>query len=197
MAIALTATAACGSSGSSSSAGRSTGSATTATKGSPTASTAGSTTASTSAKSPSASNSSTAAGARTTLKGMDFCKSLSAASLTAIGVQASDAEPRNKSGRSGDAGCEFKTGETMVGVYAITHWSIGGTSGDRDITISGFKSVEADSLGNSCDESVQVNDDELELNVWNEDSSNRALKGKACDVARDFVKQVVSGVTKK
>lgn len=155
-----------------------------------TSSAAGSTTKSTGTKKP-------GAGKTSTLKGIDFCKKLSPESLAAIGVQASDAKPRDKYGKPSDSGCEWETGATKVGVYAIYDWSIAGTDADRTFTLSGFAGKEGDSLGNSCDESMQVNEDELELNVENDDSSNEALKGKACDVARGFVQQVLAGVPKK
>ena len=128
------------------------------------------------------------------LKGTQYCRLLSAESLAAIGVQASDAKPPNDFARNPDDGCEWQSGQTNVLVYVIPHMSIAGTDIDRKINVSGFDGGESDSLGNSCQVSMQVNDDELEVNVENDDSSNQALKGKACDVARNFTQQALAGV---
>lgn len=188
MVIVLTGTAACGGSSSSDSSspiGKSTGSG------------AGTTTGTSTGKQPTGSKPSTAGGPRTSLSGTDFCKSLKDESLTAIQVQPSDGHPHQRTGGSGDGGCEWESGETTVEIALITHWSIDGTDADRTITVSGFSSKEADALGNSCQESVQVNDDELELNVENDDGSNQTLRDKSCKVARDFVQQVVAGIAKK
>jgi hypothetical protein len=46
----------------------------------------------------------------------------------------------------------------------------------KKIDVLGFPGIAATALGNSCDISMQVNADELEVNVRNEDSSNQALK---------------------
>jgi hypothetical protein len=183
MVIVLTGAAACdgGDSSSSSSPGKSTGS--------------------TGAKKAAGGKPSDVMGARTTLKGMDICKKLSDESLTAIGVRPSDAREGAES-RSSDSGCDWQSGETEVQINGLINMpvnvSVDKSGSQKKIEVLGFPGIAATALGNSCDISMRVNADELEVNVRNEDSSNQALKGgKACDVATDFTRQVLTGVTKK
>jgi hypothetical protein len=183
MVIVLTGAAACdgGDSSSSSSPGKSTGS--------------------TGAKKPAGGKPSDLMGARTTLKGMDICKALRDESLTAIGVQPSDAREGSES-RSSDSGCDWHSGSTEVQINGLINMplnvSVDKSGSQKKIEVLGFPGIAAIALGNSCDISIRVNADELEVNVRNEDSSNQALKGgKACDVATDFARQVLTGVTKK
>jgi hypothetical protein len=183
MVIVLTGAAACdgGDSSSSSSPGKSTGS--------------------TGAKKPAGGKPSDLMGARTTLKGMDICKMLRDESLTAIGVQPSDAREGSES-RSSDSGCDWQSGGTEVQINGLINMpvnvSVDKSGSQKKIEVLGFPGIAATALGNSCDISMRVNADELEVNVRNEDSSNQALKGgKACDVATDFTRQVLTEVTKK
>jgi Protein of unknown function (DUF3558) len=141
-------------------------------------------------------------GPRTTLKGMDICKALSGESLTAIGVQPSVAREGSESGRSSDSGCDWQSGGTEVQINGIVDMpvdlSVDKYGIEKKIDVSGFPGKAATAIGNSCDVSMQVNADELEVNVRNEDSSNQALQGgKACDVAKDFTRQILTGVSKK
>lgn len=142
-----------------------------------------------------------AAGLHTTLKGIDFCKALSAKSLTAISVQPSDAQQQpnesSDTGKYADSGCEWKSGETLVGVYAINNHIADMSDGEMTINISGFPGTADNALGNTCFVSLQINGDELEVNVEDLGSSNQALEGRACDVAKDFAQQALAGVTTK
>lgn len=184
MVTVLTGAAACKGSGSSSSApsGKSTGS--------------------TGAKKPAEGKPSIPKGPRTTLKGMDICKALKEGSLTAIGVQPSVAKDGSESGRSSDSGCDWQSSGTEVQINALVgiplDLSVDKYGVEKRIDVSGFPGKAATAIGNSCDVSLQVNADELEVNVENIDSTNQALQGsKACDVAKDFSRQVLAGVTKK
>ncbi|MFI9047460.1 DUF3558 family protein [Streptomyces sp. NPDC053427] len=162
----------------------------------------GNSTGSTGIKKPAGAKPSTPKGPRTTLKGMDICKVLRDESLTAIAVEPSDAREGSESGRSSDSGCDWQSGGTEVQINAIIDMSVDMSVDEygiqKKIDVLGFPGIAATALGNSCDVSMQVNADELEVNVRNEDSSNQALQGsKACDVAKDFTRQVLTGVTKK
>lgn len=184
MVIVLTGAAACGGGDSSSS------------------SPSGKPTGSTGAEKPAGEKPSTPKGPRTTLKGMDICNALSDESLTAIGVDPSAAREGSESGRSSDSGCDWQSGGTEVQINAIVDMPVDLSTDkygiEKRIDVLGFPGKAADSLGNSCDISMQVNADELEVNVENLDSSNPALDGsKACDVGKDFTRQVLTGVTKK
>ncbi len=132
---------------------------------------------------------------------MDICKALRDASLTAIGVEPSAAREGSESGRSSDSGCDWQSGGTEVQINAIidmsVDMSVDVSTGQKKIDVLGFPGTSAMAIGNSCDLSMQVNADELEVNVRNGDSSNQALQGKACDVATDFTRQVLTGVTKR
>lgn len=132
---------------------------------------------------------------------MDICHALSGESLTAIGVQPSDAKEGSESGRSTDSGCDWQSGGTEVQINGIVDMPVDLTEDkygiQKKIDVLGFPGTAATAIGNSCDVSMQVNADELEVNVRNEDSGNQALQGKACDVAKDFTRQILAGVTKK
>jgi Protein of unknown function (DUF3558) len=154
------------------------------------------------AEKPAGGKPSTPKGPRTTLRGMDICKALSGESLTAVGVQPADAREGSESGRSSDSGCDWQSSGTEVQINAIidmpVDMSVDKYGIQKKIDVLGFPGIAATAIGNSCDLSMQVNADELEVNVRNEDSSNQALQGsKACDVAKDFTRQVLTGVTKK
>jgi Protein of unknown function (DUF3558) len=137
-------------------------------------------------------------GPHTTLKGIDFCKALTADSLTAVGVQPSAAIEGSESGRSSDSGCDWKTGETEVQINAISDWPVNMSEGQKKINILGFPGIQDVVIGNGCEVTMQVKDDELEVNVLNDDGSNQTLQGsKACDAATDFTRQALKGVTAK
>lgn len=169
---------------------------------SPSSSSPGKSTGSTGATKPAGGVPSIPKGPRTTLKGMDICHALRGESLTAIGVQPSDAKEGSESGRSSDSGCDWHSGGTEVQINGIVNMSVDLSVDQygiqKKIDVLGFPGTAATAIGNSCDVSMQVNADELEVNVRNEGSSNPALQGgKACDVAKDFTRQVLTGVTKK
>jgi len=191
MVIVLTGAAACGSSSSS---GKTNGATAGTAAGSTTGSAAGSAPAS--GDKTSASKSSGAhTGKNGAFKGLDFCKTLSAESLTAIGLQLSD-------GKTGDyGGCKWDGNGTEVEVRVAENWPVGSPDtahGDKEISILGYSGITETLIGNSCDVSMQVEKDKLEVNVQNiSDVDNPALAGgKACDVAKGFTEQVLAKVKK-
>lgn len=190
MVIVLTGAAACGSSSSSGKTNGTTGGAAAGSTGSA----AGSAPAS--GDKTSASKSSGAhTGKNGAFKGLDFCKTLSAESLTVIGLQLSD-------GKTGDyGGCKWDGNGTEVEVRVAENWPVGSPDtahGDKQISILGYSGITETLIGNSCDVSMQVEKDKLEVNVQNiSDVDNPALAGgKACDVAKGFTEQVLAKVKK-
>lgn len=140
-------------------------------------------------------------GSKYSLTGTDFCKALTPESLTAIGIQPSEAEPKNASGKSGGGGCYFGNEDTTdVEIRFIPDMDMNdfGAEYDRKFNILGFAGGESDSLGYSCQITLQANADEIELNVENMGSDNPALEGpKSCAVGHEMAKQLLSKIVKK
>jgi hypothetical protein len=129
-------------------------------------------------------------------KGMDFCKIPTADSLTAIGLDTTGS-PKATEGKSGDEVCEWYSATTRLGFYGINNIDAGtAQDGDVPVTILGYKGFTTVMVGNTCEATMQVGKDELEVLVENiSETDNLALTGgKACEVAKGFTQQVLAKV---
>ncbi|MFL6111080.1 MAG: DUF3558 family protein [Catenulispora sp.] len=129
-------------------------------------------------------------------KGMDFCKFLTADSLTAIGLDTTGS-PEATDGKSGDEVCEWHSATTRLGLYGINNKEVQtAQDGDVPVTILGYQGFTTVMIGNTCEATMQVGKDELEVLVENiKETDNPALTGgKACDVTKGFTQQVLAKV---
>lgn len=129
-------------------------------------------------------------------KGMDFCKIPTADSLTAIGLDTTG-YPKATDGKAGDEVCEWYSGTTRLGLYGINNIDAGkAQDGDVPVTILGYQGFTTVMVGNTCEATMQVGKDELEVLVENiSEADNLALTdGKACGVAKGFTQQVLAKV---
>lgn len=129
-------------------------------------------------------------------KGMDFCKIPTADSLTAIGLDTTGF-PKATEGKGGDEVCEWYSGTTRLGLYGINNIDAGtAQDGDVPVTILGYQGFTTVMVGSTCEATMQVGKDELEVLVENiTETDNLALTdGKACGVAKGFTQQVLAKV---
>jgi hypothetical protein len=129
-------------------------------------------------------------------KGMDFCKIPTDDSLVAIGLDTTGV-PKATEGNGGDEVCEWYSADTRLGFYGNNNRDAGtAQDGDVPVTILGYKGFTTVMVGNTCEATMQVGKDELEVLVENiADTDNLALTdGKACGVAKGFTQQVLAKV---
>ncbi|CAG7647663.1 DUF3558 family protein [Actinacidiphila bryophytorum] len=132
----------------------------------------------------------------TGFKGMDFCKIPTDDSLIAIGLDTTGT-PKATDGKAGDEVCEWYSGTTRLGFYGINNMDAGtAQDGDVPVTILGYQGFTTVMVGNTCEATMQVGKDELEVLVENiAEADNLALTdGKACGVAKGFTQQVLAKV---
>jgi Protein of unknown function (DUF3558) len=129
-------------------------------------------------------------------KGMDFCKIPTADSLIAIGLDTTGS-PKATEGKGGDEVCEWYSATTRLGLYGINNVDAGtAQDGDVPVSILGYQGFTTVMVGNTCEATMQVGKDELEVLVENiTETDNLALTdGKACNVAKGFTQQVLAKV---
>lgn len=127
-------------------------------------------------------------------KGMDFCKIPTDDSLIAIGLDTTGV-PKATEGKAGDEVCEWYSGTTRLGFYGINNMDAGtAQDGDVPVTILGYQGFTTVMVGNTCEATMTVGKDELEVLVENiSETDNVALTdGKACGVAKGFTQQVLA-----
>jgi hypothetical protein len=130
----------------------------------------------------------------TTLAGLDYCRVLSAESLSPLGYQPGDGTPDAK---GHDGGCTYdgKKNNRVVLLADVDTIKID-TSQGRTFDVSGFQSVASQDSDDACQLDVEVDEDGLTVIVENAYGDEPALHGKACEVAVGLAKQVVAAAAK-
>jgi hypothetical protein len=129
-------------------------------------------------------------------QGLDFCTIPTADSLIAVGLDTTGT-PKATEGKGGDEVCEWYSATTRLGLYGINNTDAGtAQDGDVPVTILGYRGFTTVMVGNTCEATMQVGKDELEVLIENiTETDNLALTdGKACGVAKGFTQQVLAKV---